>query len=166
MRGRARALSRAPTARHGARRGGAALLGGGRAHECTASQGQAARREGTRPSGTKYTRSYLTCSGRGDGFSPTSTAAPADGGRVAAAAGISAAGDAAPGALVLVAMGLVAGHAASSATLVRWPRRGVVGPAACARRLEGGAGRRSGLRFDGRLGGGLARSIGDAHGLA
>jgi hypothetical protein len=140
VRGRARAPSRTRAARRGARRWGAALLGGRRAHECPASQGQAARREGTRPGGTKYTRGYITSSGRGDGFSPTGDAARA-GGRVAAAAGIFAAGYTAPGALVtvLVAVDLGAGpgHAASAAARVR---RGVVEPAAGARRLAGGAG--------------------------
>ena len=122
LRGRARAPSRAPAPRRGARAGCAAELGGRRAHERTPSPGHATRGEGSCPGGTKYIRSDFNGSrDGGGGYPPTTPATMADGRRVAAAAGLSTTGHAAPGALALVIVGLVAGHASTASAL--GPRR-------------------------------------------
>jgi hypothetical protein len=97
---------------------------------------------------------------RGGQLSPTPTATHADGGRVAAVAGLLAARAAAPNDSGLVAVDLVAGHAPSAAILGR-AEPGVVGPTEDARRLDGVAGRRSGLRLYGRLSSGIRRALGD-----
>ena len=97
--------------------GGAAPAGGRR--DITLAPTEAAGRDGIRPGGTKCLRSDFDGSGRagGSGEPPTPAASPADGGRVAAAAGFLAAGEAGTGGLGLDAVGLVAGNAPPAAAL-------------------------------------------------
>ncbi len=120
------------------------------------------RREGTRPGGTKYTRSYLTCSGRGYGFSPTGTV---HGGLKSSSARCGSHAPALGPADECRGRGGVPcdeahGHQHEGTGGVAGGRKAGGGS------LSGCAGRRSYLRFDRRLGGGLARPVGDAHGLA